>query len=145
MNQIERKQVSSDIRKEEGFRNKPYKDSKGILTIGYGHNLNKPMPKEVLELLFQFDLTDAILDCHKTFTDFESFSSSQKRGLVNMMFNLGYRKMAGFRRMLAAIEKGDWKQAGFELLNSAYYKQLPERVGRIYELLTGEKINEDKD
>ena len=62
--------LAEEIKQEEGFRNKVYKDSFGFATIGYG-NLIKPDeffdPKKVysnqeLDKIFEYDLNIALGD-----------------------------------------------------------------------------------
>ena len=44
-------QLVDTVKQEEGFRSKPYRDSRGFLTIGYGTNLSigiTPVEGEIL-------------------------------------------------------------------------------------------------
>src|SRR4029077_17302064 len=44
------------VRRHEGLRLLPYRDTRGILTIGYGHNLAEPIAAEVAELQLKHDV-----------------------------------------------------------------------------------------
>lgn len=51
--------------------------------------------------------------------------------LVNMRYNLGWTRLAQFRRFLAACESGLWKIAAAEMRDSAWYVQVGERAERL--------------
>ena len=55
------------IQRHEGCRVTPYIDSVGVQTIGVGHNLHKPFPMNVIELLRDEDIKDAKNDCLHAF------------------------------------------------------------------------------
>ena len=47
------------LKQEEGFRSKPYKDSEGVLTIGYGLNLSEGITRAEAEWLLRSRLDHA--------------------------------------------------------------------------------------
>jgi lysozyme len=53
--------------------------------------------------------------------------------LVNMIFNMGGRRLAGFRKMLAALQKKEYEQAAVEMLASAWAEQVGDRALRLAE------------
>lgn len=59
--------------------------------------------------------------------------------LVDLCFNPGPTKLAGFHHMISAIQAGDWQTAHDELLDSAYAGQVHSRADtNALVLLTGE-------
>ena len=54
--------VLQQLKLDEGFRAKPYKDTEGVLTIGFGYNLDKGMSEETAELLLHKEIQDAVLE-----------------------------------------------------------------------------------
>ena len=62
---------------------------------------------------------------------FEDFPGEVQEILVNMMFNLGRPRLSKFKKMKAALEKGDWKEAAKEGRDSKWYKQVTKRAERL--------------
>ena len=125
------KDIKSFIKKNEGLRLKPYKDSSGILTIGYGHNLEYGISKKIAEAIFDedFDNTLGILNDVLEEHDirFEDLPYTVKIALMDMTFNLGY-KVREFKKMLEAIKVKDWMKASNEALASLWAKQVKNRA-----------------
>jgi lysozyme len=109
---------------DEGTRLKPYKDSVGVLTIGIGHNLEEGIPPEVVALLFECDLSDAVATAMRYCPIFNELDEVRKAVLVNMAFNLGLTRLRLFKGMLAAIMKKDFRLAAWHMENSLWAKQV---------------------
>ena len=62
---------------------------------------------------------------------FEYFSEARQRALVNLMFNLGPDRFAGFKKLIAAVRAGDWSEAAAHCLDSKYAQQVGDRAKRI--------------
>lgn len=135
-------QAELDLIRDEGVRLRVYKCTAGHLTIGVGHKLS---PREIqsgmtetsLEqagrLLHQ-DIGLALAGCYGIFGRwmFDGLSEPRQRALVNMCFQLGTDGLADFKRMVAAIMRGDWGAAYLEALNSKWAKSdSPERAKRV--------------
>jgi lysozyme len=128
----EEKQIESYksyISKNEGLRLLPYKDSLGHLTIGIGHNLDKGLDLDIIMQIFEKDF-DIALTAAKTFSWFDKLNDARKMAIVDMIFNLGRNGVAGFKKMIKAIEEDDYFTASKEIKNSKYAKQLPTRAKR---------------
>lgn len=137
--------MSDRTKKYEGFRSKPYKDSVGKLTIGYGFNMTEPhiakmIPKEVkagkrglsqveADAIFVPIYTQAKIDAMKyAGPAWNKMDPVQQETLVDMSYQLGGNKLSGFKNMNQAIQKGDFVRASQEALNSNYAKQVPARA-----------------
>jgi len=48
-----------------------------------------------------------------------------------MMFNLGRPRLSKFKGMKAGVDARDWKKAADEMVDSAWYRQVPNRAGRL--------------
>ncbi|MGB2107678.1 MAG: hypothetical protein ACPHZ5_05850, partial [Candidatus Puniceispirillum sp.] len=57
------------------------------------------------------------------------------RALISMAFNLGQTRLAGFRRMRAAVNDGNWSGASAEALDSYWAIQVGRRAREIAALL----------
>lgn len=72
-----------------------------------------------------------------------SMNEPRQAVIVDLCFNPGPTKLAGFHHMLNAIRSGDWQTAHDELLDSAYADQVKIRADiNAVTLLTGEWPNE---
>lgn len=124
------------IRRQEGIRLKPYKDTCGVLTIGIGRNLEAGITLEEAEYLLANDLLRAEQDAAKIVgPTFHGLAPARKRALESMAFQLGRTKLGMFKKMLDAVRAGDWPAAKREALNSAWAQQTPGRAQEVAEML----------
>ena len=132
--------MTNELKRDEGFRSKPYYDTAGKLTIGYGRNLDDVgITKPEAEELLQNDIGNRIVRLNKKYEWFKFLSPARKHAIVNMAFNLGMGGLATFKRMIAAIECGHFERAALELLDSDAARELQNRYLRLYDMmLTGE-------
>ncbi|EOI5856534.1 TPA: glycoside hydrolase family protein [Klebsiella aerogenes] len=116
-----------------------YKDSLGFPTIGYGHLL-KPgesfpngITEETANKILYDDMVSARNDSYKLGlalpNDWQDF-------MVLMVFQLGITKTRQFKKMIAALKKGDYKEAVVQAKSSAWYVQTPNRVDAMIADLT---------
>src|SRR3954464_9663542 len=90
--------VKSDLMRDEGYRDRPYKDSRGFLTIGVGHNLDADglCPSAILAQL-DWDIdTKALEPLTKYLPWWTDQPEEVQRVLINMCFNLGIHSLLGF-------------------------------------------------
>jgi GH24 family phage-related lysozyme (muramidase) len=140
----------------EGVKNKVYKDSEGIPTVGMGFNLTRHDARAIIEdvgadydsiMSGEAELTDAqtrfiadqnmrgaVEDARALVPSFNDLSESRQIALADMAFNMGRERLGGFKKMLAAIEQDDWVTAGNEVKNSQYAQQVGDRAGRNIDL-----------
>ena len=131
-----RQKLINDLKRDEGFRKSPYECSKGHLTIGYGRNLDaKGITEEEAKILLINDIVDAEMDLEQVLPGAESLGENRHRALINMVYNLGINRFIGFKKMLKAINEGDFDRAADEMRNSLWHKQVGSRVERLAELM----------
>lgn len=124
------------LRDVEGLRLKPYEDIKGVLTIGYGRNLeDMGIDLNEAEVMLDSDVNRAIVDLVDIFPNFFSLSVNIRVVLVSMMFNLGRYRFLTFRRFIEAVKKGDKKMMVYEFLHSKRAKELKSRAIKEQKLL----------
>ncbi len=117
---------------DEGRRKKPYQCSAGKLTIGVGRNLeDRGLLDDEIDLLLSNDIRDSIGDCHRLVRSFDQLSDVRQEVLVNMMFNLGYARLAGFKKFLGALSRSDWTEAANQMLDSKWADQVGNRADRL--------------
>ena len=135
------------LKSNEGFRSKAYKDSEGHWTIGYGHKIkpneqhlmNANLSKEEGEALFNKDHTEH----SKAFVDKEGWTTNQspevQEALHDMAFNMGPGWMDKFPSVRKALQEGDTKKAADIIRNSKYADQVGARADRNASLIDGSK------
>lgn len=120
---------------DEGMRLKPYRDTVGKLTIGVGRNLDDNGISEDEALVMLKNDIDQAFDELSQFDWFNSLKPVKQDALVNMCFNLGLPRLLSFKRMIAALESGDYQTAADEALDSKWAVQVGERANRIAEVI----------
>jgi len=100
----------------EGKRNKPYQDTKGIWTVGVGHNMHVPLSESAVMHILEDDKRDAINDCLHHFPWFADLDDTRKMAMISLRFNLGLGGLLGFQRFLGHMELGNYASAADELL-----------------------------
>ena len=123
------------IKSNEGFSSKPYKDQLGYLTIGYGHLilpnenilLKKQIHKKELEEIFEKDFKKALSNFNNTFKPF-TLNEKESELLIEMIFQLGIKGCLKFKSLIKNIKKGNKHLVCFDMMDSLWYKQTPNRV-----------------
>ena len=145
---MNRKQVFNELKQDEGVEYKVYLDHLGYPTFGVGHLIKETDPEhgsdvgtrvsdQRVEQAFGDDLDAAIDDCNILYSSaakgyaFENLPEEVQHILVNMMFNMGRTRLSKFRKMNAAVLKGDWKTASIEGRDSQWYEQVTNRAERL--------------
>ena len=121
------------LKQSEGLRLKPYRDSEGYLSIGYGRCLDaKGISRAEAEILLDADIYHASAQYLKLpWSKVKSLNENRRRVIVEMIFNLGLGGVLNFKRMWAAIERADFDQAADEMLDSKWHKQVKGRAIRM--------------
>jgi lysozyme len=120
----------------EGFRRKPYQDTVGKLTVGYGRNLDDVgISEQEAEFMLMNDLNGALLVARGLVDHFDQLADHRQEALVEMAFNLGATRLAKFHNMIAAVEAGDFEKAADEMLDSLWAKQVKGRAKELSDLM----------
>ena len=126
------------LRRHEGVRQFPYHDSRNKLTIGVGRNLSdRGLDADEIDYLFSNDMALGLRICRNLYPAFDGFNSHRQSALLSMAFNLGQPRLAGFKRMRAAINRENWALAAHEAEHSLWARQTRQRVDEIAGLLRG--------
>lgn len=118
------------IRDHEGLMLKPYTDTTGHLTIGYGRNLaDRGITIAEAEYMLETDMHIAMVDAESLAgTTWLRLSPTRRAVLIDMAFNLGRWGLSEFKRFWAALERGDFDSAAKEMINSRWAFQVGERA-----------------
>lgn len=131
---IKRLRVEEDIRLQvyDDATGKPIKPGsvvKGNPTIGIGTNIGPGagITETEAEYLLWNRLVLAGADA-ATLPGWHDLSDPRRLVLVDMVFNMGAKKLREFRLMLAALEAGDYDSAANQMLDSAWARQVKGRA-----------------
>lgn len=123
-----RSQLKTLIVKHEGYKNFPYFDSVGKLTIGVGYNISdRGLPDTWIDSQLQEDIDYFYRELDFNFPWFSKLNHARQIALIDMCF-MGFKKFLSFKKMLSAFEKQDYNTAAKEILNSRYASQVGNRA-----------------
>ena len=133
--------VLDQIKQDEGWRDHVYLDHLGYKTIGYGFLVDERrgggMPKEVGEFWLRFNVAKIIQAIPKRWPAWKDQPEEVQDALINMAYQMGVSGLMGFKRMLAALERGERETAACEALDSRWANQTPERAWRVAAMIGG--------
>ncbi len=115
------------IKHHEGLRLKPYKDSVGILTVGYGHNLEVDISQTQANRYLHDDLITVEEDLEK-FDWYKTLDPIRQAVVQNMVFNLGITRFKHFKKTIYFIEQAKYSEAALEMKDSKWYLQVGNRA-----------------
>jgi lysozyme len=130
-----------EVKAEEGWRDRPYRDSLDFLTIGYGFLIDErksvSMPREVGELWMKLILADKWSELTARAPWVMDQPEAVQKALVLMSYQLGVTGVLNFRKMVAALRTGHRVQAAIEALDSTWAKQTKQRAERVATMIRG--------
>jgi lysozyme len=144
MNNENLQKLIAELRRDEGVRYSVYKDTKGIDTVGVGHNLQaKPMPAgwkcplndTQVNSLLDDDLEDVFHDLDRNLPWWTDLTDMRQRVLANLCFNMGITRLLGFKKALIAMRQGKFSTAADELLDSTWATQVKGRATRLADMM----------
>ena len=122
--------------KHEGYRSRAYQDSEGIWTIGYGQNLQILEIDEYLARKWLLEGVEKAERYAKAFPEWGYLDTDARRNVfIEMIYNMGPKRVSGFRNTLAAIRDQDWEEAAVEMLDSKWARQVGRRARTLSELM----------
>ena len=154
------------IKEHEGLKLKAYKDTKGLLTVGYGHQIDADSPLDIRSLkegdvisqeradqLFDMDFDDHS-NAAKQIPGFFKATKKQQAGLIDLTFNMGPNWYKSFPNFVKAFDEGDYQEAAKQLeyadpinrpgVKSGYVKDVGSRRSTpIIDLIGGKGIDVD--
>ena len=142
-----RQRLTKEITSDEGCVLSIYEDHLGYKTVGIGHliipsdpewgkNVGTPVSQTRADELFFYDINIVLKECEERFhNNWIDWPEEVKLIIGNMAFNLGGPRLSKFKKMLAAINKEDYKLASKEGLDSKWAKQVYNRARRLMDRL----------
>lgn len=125
-----------ELKRDEGVELRPYKCSAGFLTLGVGRNIEeRGITMDESDYLLANDITICEEEATRVFKWYDTLSDVRQRVILNMIFNLGLTKLLNFKKFLAAMEAEDWEEAGKQMLDSRWAKQVGNRADRLEQMI----------
>ena len=133
----------STLKRHEGVKSHAYRDSLGILTIGCGRNISKSeehhglgISDDEIEYMLQNDIERTIKELSQEYVWFNDMEEGARRdAIINMHFNLGRFRFAGFKKAIAHMENGSYDAAATEFLDSRWAKQVKGRSLEVTDMI----------
>ena len=126
--------LAEQLKRHEGIKLKPYRDTVGKLTLGIGRNLEDKgiSEKEALSMLNN-DVDEFYSKLAKKIPWFLNLDDARQNVLVNMAFNLGVGGLLTFKNMLRLVSVGHYQEGAEEMLDSKWAKQVGYRAEELAE------------
>ena len=144
----------------EGTRQYSYKDRDGR-SIGIGFNLNDKdnqriladmgynvqnviagkvrLTEPVIRELYETSVAKATKDANKWIPNLSEQPENVQKAVIDMSFNLGATKLAGFAKTRAALINKDYKEASKQMMDSKWAKQVGKRANTLSEMVRSAK------
>jgi len=125
------------VKKHEGYRNKVYLDTLGKRTVGVGHLCvedfwedDKEYEESFLMEILEKDLQEAIHGARSLMGEYgcADIDEQAEEILIEMVFQLGKNGVSKFRNMWKALSELNYVGASYEMLDSRWAKQTPNRA-----------------
>jgi lysozyme len=134
--------LRKELELDEGVKYEIYNDHLGYATFGIGHLVIDSDPEHGQEIgtaisedrvieAFNSDVQIVLADCEQLYYGFNVLPEEVQLIIANMMFNMGRPRLSKFKGMKAGVDSQDWNKAADEMIDSAWYRQVPNRAGRL--------------
>lgn len=132
--------VADRLFSDEGFVPHVYEDSKGFLTIGPGILVDKRRGGGITLDEGRYLLMNRIVartaEVRDRFPWWKRLNAARQQIIVCMAYQLGTNGVANFKRMVTALERGDFVTAAAEMLDSNWAREdAPERAKRMANMM----------
>ena len=115
--------------KWEGNETKMYLDSKGIPTIGRGHNLrDEPISQRAVDVIFEDDCDKHWQSVTEALPWVLALDSSRQADMFDLAYNMGIATLLTFHQFLQFVEAGQYEVASQDLIHTNYAAQVGQRA-----------------
>ncbi len=124
--------VCDALKGDEGYKQFPYRDPRGVLTIGYGFNLESDgLVQAEASAVLALRVNRRYLELITALPWVQQLDEVRQGVLLNMAYNLGVRGLQEFKCMLLALQAGDFGPAADDMLLSRWAGQVGDRAQRL--------------
>ena len=126
------------VKLSEGFRDRVYKCTEGVDTIGYGFAIKDlVMDEDIAEMILRRKLVALIDRVNKRFPFVEEMPEAGQDVIYEMCYQLGVSGVSKFKKTLAYLENREYRMAASEMLDSKWHRQTPNRSQRLSDIIRG--------
>ena len=126
------------IKLSEGFRDRVYKDSLGIDTIGYGFAIKDlVLDEDICEMILRRKLDSLIDRADNKFPFLKDKPVEAKDVLYEMCYQMGVSGVSKFKKTLLYLENKEFRMASKEMLDSRWARQTPNRAKKLSNIIGG--------
>ena len=142
----------SFVEQNEGRKNIPYQDTKGLWTVGVGHLLGKTLPDayknpdgtprtltdQEVQGLFEADYAKHKAEAAQL-PMFSELDALGQQALIDLTFNMGPTKFneKKWPKFFTALKNKDLEKASKELKNSKWFNEVASRAPKVINLIKG--------
>ena len=131
------------LKQHEGVETHAYKCSESKITIGVGRNVDKGgglgLSDDEVDYLLQNDIDRVVSELDSEYDWCADLDEVRQDALIDISFNLGQTRLRAFKNALAAMDKGDWRAAADEFMDSRWSGQVGNRAKELTDMIrTGE-------
>jgi len=113
----------------ESYKQFPYTDTTGHLTVGIGRNLSdRGISTTEAFYLLDDDILYFTSKLNHFLNFFSTLEENRQIALIDMCFNLGVQGFLNFTHMILALEAKDYDRAANEMLESKWAEQVGQRA-----------------
>jgi lysozyme len=136
---IDLEKMKTELIRDEGVRHSAYQDHLGFWTIGVGRLIDPRregrLSLDEVEYLLENDIVRCLEDLKNEPYFLALHTDEQRRGLINMRFQLGLTGLRSFKNSLRLLKEKKFKEAADNLRKSFWYKQTPARAERVIRMI----------
>jgi lysozyme len=123
-----REQLRAMLIRDEALRLKPYRCTAGKLTIGVGRNLDdRGISRAEALMLLENDIEATLDELERAFPWFRALTPARQAVVASMAFNMGGPVFRTFKKMHAALARGDYERAASEMKASKWAEDVGKR------------------
>ncbi|AVK80669.1 glycoside hydrolase family protein [Campylobacter fetus] len=138
-----------NIKSNEGFRDRIYKDTLGFDTIGYGFKVDalspgelalngnaiEPMSKEVADKILKLKLAKLTNEVYDAIPWLKDSPKEVQEVIIEMAYQMGVSGVLKFKNTLNFIKENDYKNASSNMMKSLWAKQTPNRSKKLANII----------
>jgi lysozyme len=128
--------LKQQLLRHEGYRQFPYKCSAGKMTIAIGRNIeDRGISEDEAMYLLHNDIEICKQELNLLYPVIKVLNPARYNVLINMCFNIGIKRLSGFKKMWAALDVGDYDEASRQMLDSKWARQVGVRADELASIM----------
>ena len=124
------------VKLSEGFRDRVYKDTLGVDTIGYGFAIKDlVLDEDISEMILRRKLDNLIDRANKRFKFLKKLPQKAQDVIYEMCYQLGVTGVSKFKKTLLYLENKEFRMVSKEMLDSKWARQTPNRANKLSDIM----------